>query len=264
MILKKKAKVYCILQLCVVFTVLCGYLAYPFLGEVFSFKKLEAPYLFLRGENNLNRFEMLSSEEKEKLALGESNLKTRLNRPYFQKLKDALYIFIEVSPLKTVWILLGVILPLLILLQIRGAISAIWLLPVIAVAFAFENITWGVPQQEDPDEKLFPSEKYLIQNYLDGKFPLSVLEEKTALEKGFKKYLKAEWGNGNNDDGAFNFILARIQAREKVNYLQKTDWRQKEPLIFLLIFVAWNFLIAWRVAKIKLTETDIQQYQQNS
>lgn len=263
------ARIAAILQLCIAFTIFLSNAGYPFLGEIFHYKSQAILYNDVMGNGltdtpeeqtrlsrNAARFAALPKQERENIIEKYRVLQSKGQTSFASKLSRSFQILIDqLSVYKQAWMILAVIIPILILLRIEGATYAAWLLPVLAVCYAFAN---GSPHSESQESKLFPSEEMIIKDYLKEPLSQNISEQQQQLQHGWQLYLIDKWAkqvpNANQEafklqveEGEFAFNLARIKAVEKT-----PSFTQNEHILSLLLYVLWNLIFAWIVNKKQL------------
>ena len=101
------------------------------------------------------------------------------------------------------------ILSILLLKKVEGAAQALWILPLLTVAYACENQFLRHPAPSQRSKKLFPTEKVLLEHYLDEPFSPSASLQQKQLKQAWDAYLVKEWTEnlGTPDEGFF-FLTA--------------------------------------------------------
>lgn len=255
-----------ILQLCIALSCLIWLIGYPFMGNHFktqsellliestmglqtTHKRLDPEKAALQSEKmarNALRFKKLP--ESVKISTGKlfSVKKEALKAPFFMKISAVFKLINEIPKLELMWIFFSVALPILLLLKKRGAAHYIWLLPLLAIGFSYNNQTKGVDPLAHSDLKLFPREDSLLLN-----------NERTEREIRFawENYLATHWAKDEKtaEEGEFYFNLARISESPS---LGSSFWEKKSPLL-LSLYVLWNLFFAWKIYKITSCKTEV-------
>lgn len=246
---EKSARFYCILQLCVVFTVLCWHAGYPFLGEIYDIKQEKRLYDFIFDPVNRPFKEELPQIERVELEKGQRFWQTQLDKTFVDKLKGSFWHMYRVMPrLELIWAVLSVVICVMALKQKEGYRHVVWLLPMITLLFVVENIAWGQIAPEQPDEKLYPSEEVLVERYLPNGLATGIEEQQSQLKEAWESYLTEDWGKGNLGRGEFLFIQARIEARKEAYFSLTSKPMEKQPYFWLALYLLWNTLLAWKVS----------------
>lgn len=240
------ARLCAILQLCIAFGMILWYTSQPFMGELFEIKSEKLLLHYAIDQREL--FEQLPRFQQEELLSRLLTLQDRLEIPFLTKLMRSGEILIHLPLLKLTWIVLAILLSIFLLKKREGARQALWLLPFLALAYGVDNRIQGLPTQPTAEEKLFPSESYLRDHYLDEPWGSTLFEQKQQLEQAWNHYLQLEWGGQNQSlsQGLYAFNLARIQAqpfpKAERTFLQIPPTQESLPFLFLIIF--WNLTFA--------------------
>lgn len=248
-------RVLIILHLCIALSCLVWLTGYPFMGGHF---KTQSELLLIEStmgiqttlkrldpekasgqagkmERNALRFKKLPEPVKFSIENLFASKKEALNAPFFAKISAVFQLIKEIPLLEIIWICLSVALPILLLLKKRTAVLYVWLLPLITIAYCYNNQLKG---KAPPELKLFPREDTLLLN-----------NERTEHEirLAWENYLATTWGKETNtaEDGEFHFNLARINESSS---LGAPFWEKKSPLL-LFSYIVWNLLFAWQVRK---------------
>lgn len=232
------ARLCAILQLCIAFGALLWIASQPFMGELFEIKSQKLLLHYAIDQREL--FEQLPQIQQEQLLTRLVKLQEKLERPFWEKLKQSGSTLLQLPLLKLAWLFLSIILSVMLLKKRDGAAQALWLLPFLALAYGIDNRLNTLPPQLTAEERLFPNEKYLIEYYLDKPFSAKLFEQKLQLEQAWNNYLQEEWGSPEYtlEKGLYSFNLARIQTIP----LQKKWEPSQEALPLLFLFIFWNLL----------------------
>ena len=249
-------RIFAILQLCIAFSILLWHASYPFMGELFEVKSKMLIYQAVMGtkdESNRIRFGNLPEKEQQKLLEGYQHFQEKLEKTFYEKLKQSLKKILNLPTFELAWLFFSVILAIMLLKKIEGAKEALWILPLLVFAYAGENRGLS-PRILSDDQKLFPSEELIVEKYLDVPFSQNVFEQKEQLKKGWDAYLIKEWApeGGNEQDGLFAFNLERVKILAREKPVTRT---QPDSLSLLAIYLGWNISFAL-VARQYLTLRD--------
>lgn len=268
------ARVVAIIHLCLAFTILAWNASLPFSGELFSIKSRILLYKYVMGiedqkelsserlSRNANRFNALAEDQKTFLINGYNQLRKLNERTFFVKLqRSAEILAFGIPSFEQAWILFSIIIPILLLKKVKGSVQVIWILPLLALLYAVDNRWNGISPKMDEERQLFPSETYLVENYLSKPLTSNFLEQKNELELAWKRYLIAEWAHESPrtentafalqvEKGEHAFNLARIAALSPFNHPLYSQLRNQESLLILALYLFWNFffaIIVWKV-----------------
>lgn len=257
----KPARVMAILQLCVVFTIVCWLGSWPFMGkmlehkrETFLFQTVlgggdliartyeDQPGVLQKIERNRKRFLEMPSNEKE-LILNSYNelISLESQSGFWSKCRDGLQnILIFSSPWLRAWVVFALMAAILLLKKSPGAPMAVWILPVLALMLWFEAAQ--SPRLISSDEAFFPTENYLISTYGNGALDNSISMQHAQLSLAWERYLASEWSTtGDAEEGDWRFQLTRLKNR----LAQKIDRDTPPSGLVLCLFFIWNCGFAW-------------------
>lgn len=269
------ARVVAIIHLCLAFTILAWNASLPFSGELFSIKSRILLYKYAMGiedqkelnserlNRNANRFNALTEDKKTSLIRGYNELRKLNERTFFVKLKrSAEIVFFGIPSFEQAWILFSIIIPILLLKKVKGSTQVIWILPLLTLLYAVDNRWNGISSKMDEERRLFPSETYLVENYLSKPLSSNFFEQKNELEIAWKRYLIAEWAHESPEveenalalqveKGEHAFNLARIAALSPFTHPLYSQLRSQESLFILAFYIFWNSLFAIIVWKVR-------------
>lgn len=237
-----------ILQLCFGLSLALYFLGYPFMGQIYKSKSDLLLIESVLGQNSTLKaidpekavqfepkltvhrslFESLPPAKQLEIKALHTKTQHSLQKPLSEKLE----LFPRLPKLELLWAFLAIVLPILLLLKNAKALPFVWLFPIIALGYAWNNQTHG----HDP-KTVFP--QFLEQD----------------VEKAWKHYLIKEWGketpNAENLEtqairGEFFFNLARIQDLSED--LSASFW-EKRSLFVLALYVIWNTYFAFAMQK---------------
>lgn len=251
------ARLAAIVQLCLAFTLLAWQGSLPFMGELFSTKYKLLVYQHLMGkkvEGHAERFAALS--EKEQILKEYALLQRDLDTPFLTKVKRAVMRLWDLPLFEKAWIFFAILLPILLLKRVEGAAQIVWILPLLVLAYALDNRLQGRPLEKTAEERLFPNEELILQNYVGEPLKPSIIEQQKQLQQGWQTYLVREWAKEQPSQNAqlflkqveagdFAFNLARIQAlKEPLSHTSK-----QEPISLLALYLFWNLSFCLIVTK---------------
>lgn len=234
------ARVFAILQLCLAFTLLLWYASQPFMGDLFRVRSQMLIYQAIL--NDTVRFSALSAEEQTALIEQYSALQNQLEVPFPTKIGQALAIILKLPAFKLAWLILSCILPILLLKKVEGAASALWLLPLLTAAFALDNRLTTFPRKPTAEERLFPTEKALVDGYLDESTDALTGVHQEQLRKAWANYLTREWAPKSDptpEAGFFAFNKARALA-----LTPSLSHPYRESGFWLTLYFMWNLAFA--------------------
>lgn len=249
-----------IIQLCITCSLILWYSAQPFMGDYFNLRSRMLLYEYAMGisntfnapnheklQRNTQRWDVLPATTKTILSQDYEQLQAYAQRHFQSKIKEGIEIlFKHIPSFELAWILLATVLSLLLLFRVEGAKQATWLLPLLICAYVIDNQLNGNAPKKSADFNLFPTESFIIQNYVKSTLSVNLEEQRKQLKDGWEAYLSKNWSSSSNlEEGEFNFTIARLQAFH-VQPLQA--WRdffheRSHPFI-LIIYLIWNFLFA--------------------
>lgn len=248
------ARVAAIMHLCLGLTLLLWTAAKPFMGDLFSIKSEMLLYQAVVEKPAL--LNELPKEQAEAIESNYQELKRKLQLPFGGKIKSVfVLLFSKTPPLKQMWLLFSLILPVMLLMRIEGAAQACCLLPLIVLAYAADNYYTAFPVKKSLDESLFPSEQQVVESYLSPPLSASILEQQIDLTKAWQRYLIDKWAHqppSENPElfqkqlarGEFAFNVARIEKRKGTSLLAVDVQPEKESWPMLTIYFCWNFFFA--------------------
>lgn len=259
------ARVMAILQLCIAFTLILWNASAPFMEDLFNIKSKMVVFHYVMGmtqPENSHRFNQLPAPIVDKITRDYKELQEQLSRSFFEKIESAFKrILFEIPPFELAWIFFSIVISILLLLRIEGAIQTVWLLPLLAGAYAVDNRFNGNARKPTQEELLFPSEAYIVHHHLTEPLSQNIFEQQTQLQKGWELYLIENWAKQipSNEStlfrrqvaqGEFNFNVERLQRMAKE--IDKTPLRESNLLLALYIF--WNLSFALIVNQVYSTK----------
>lgn len=263
------ARVVAIIQLCLAFTALIWACGYPFMGDLYATKSKLLLYQNIMGiapthdkaykmlmEDNAIRFQKLPEEQQTRILNKYKELNAQIDMPFLSKIKRSFHILaIEISPYEQAWIFFALFISFLVLLRIEGGTQAAWLLPLIIVLYGLSQLTGSHKNNRNEEERLFPTEEQLVQNYLKHPLNANILEQQAELKHAWKLYLVDIWAHETpsenpeilqkqSEKGEFTFNLARIQAVSSQKGNGNSSYNQKISLGMLILYFMWNIFFA--------------------
>lgn len=242
--ISKMARIACILQLCVAFSVLLWILGSPFTEALYENKKSLGELKWITTEHS-EMFQTLPQLEQNRLLTLQERVTIRMQEPFMQKLaKSVEGLFVGMPVSKLIWLLLAVILPIMVMKQTEGAREAFWMLPALAIIYAWQLMPLQTP------ESIYPTESYLESKYMEKPLAGSMEIQKNNLELAWKDYVVTEWSKApayatqaeKFANGLYHFIV------------QKTLMEQEQPVPkpgawTLMCYVVWNLFAAFAVSR---------------
>lgn len=273
--LPTRQRLLAILQLCIAFSLICWYIAQPFMGEYFALRSRQLLYEYSMGTSEIlkkdpnqsdkinrqkERFASLPQSEKTMILEDYKTLQEYAGRSFWKKMQEGLNVLLfSIPPFELAWLVFSVAITILLLLKVEGARQAVWLLPCIVLAFAIDNRLTGHIPLSSPDLKLFPKEEIIIQNYLEAPLNGSILQQRDQLKRGWELYLVANWLPVSShateweqkvEEAEFAFTLARLH---QLHGQPKTKWftsfREQLSLLQLSLYLLWNLFFAWQMSR---------------
>jgi hypothetical protein len=263
-----KPRVLAIIQLCLAFTAFLLLAGKPFMTDHYQIKSEMLIYEYVMGKQNNNQAELfhsLPNETQDKIHTQYETLLKKASTGFLGKIqKSCDIIFFEAPSFERTWIFFGVLIPILLLKKVEGARHAIWILPLITLAYLINNHLHGIDRQSELD-KLFPSEHFLETRYL--KIPinsLAIAEQQKAILKTWQLYLvefytkeipseKREIFHTQVLKGDFAFNLERLEK----SFLDKADKKDEDkiPPALAGLYLTWNCLLAASTLEFKMRKT---------
>lgn len=249
-----RLRVFVILHLCLAFTYFVYYAGYPFLQELFETRSGLVLYQSVTDKSDgeiAGYFSLLPIEDQKLITKNQQYLLDRLARPTLKKWADAVHILLfEIPVFERAWLFFSIVLCLLLLFRVEGAWRAVWILPLIVVAYGYDA------SQRSVEKSLFPSEEYIRYHYLEEPLSSTLSIQREQLLNAWRRYLVVEWAHempanqpevflSQTKKGQFFFTVARI-LRE--NFSDLTPHASTfSPLIVLYFF--WNVSFAWQFSR---------------
>lgn len=269
--LPKITRLFAILQLCLVFSLILWVLAQPFTVEYFNTHSSLLMYQTATGRGDrfvaadklarhAERFSRLDPARQQNILTAYDRLEKKAQRPFVTKLGDAFAgLLLDLPAFTQAWIFFSIAICLLLLLGFEGAANAAWLLPVITLCYAIDNQSNGVKPITSRDVLLLPSEAYLFARYGDKKSPRQTLKDSWEL------YLIYEWAKEapalepkdfqlQVEAGEHALTVARVEdrlAHSKTSPPSKVKQATKKPMLLVWLFCGWNLMVASRAQKAK-------------
>lgn len=263
------ARVCAIIQLCLAFTIILWNMSQPFAGELFTLKSKLVLFEDVMGigskqglsnekvarlDRNAARFKELPLEDSASIVKGMQQVQGLLQRSFMDKMVGAGRILVYEIPLyEQLWLILSLIIPILLLKRVEGASQAVWLLPLLAALYAFDNRWNGQRPEPSQESLLFPTEEVLIASFMHEPLSANIFEQQEQLKQAWQSYLIKVWGNEEKSEdpvaallqsekGEFAFNIARANVISE-QAIRKGAYPQ-EPLLLLGIYLSWNTLFA--------------------
>lgn len=270
----KTVRLFSIAQLCIAFTVFLWHLSQPFVGDLFRAKAQllvfeevmgAAPALpseerILLAERNRLRYNSLPESDRVLISKGYAMAQEQKGVSFGTKLKGSFFhLWERISLFEQAWLLLSIVVPILLLKQVEGARLAVWLIPLISFFYVIDNQFYGVTPEPTEQELLFPSEEFLIQNYMSEPLDERILQQHGQLKEAWDRYLVDVWTSKEKgegvEDGRYAFTLARAKAIVNGGLAGKGHFVVlKDPMWLVVGIVGWNLLFALCTLPIKLSK----------
>ncbi len=240
------ARIIAIIQLCIAFTALIWDGGEPFMGRLYQVKSqvLLYDHVLSQKETYLNDAEIQS------ILASYGKVKQAAEIGFWDKLSESVRIlFFELHPYEKAWIFFSILIPILLLKKVEGAQYAIWILPLLVGVYGIDNTLHGKQALLSRDVAMFPSESYLLKNYVKEPFSQDILKQHEQLQEAWNLYLIKEWAKEVPSDGNFQEQLKKgtfFFTLERVKNLPAIEpkWRQKEPLGVLAFYFLWHLYAA--------------------
>lgn len=251
-----------ILQLCFGFSLALYFLGYPFTGKLFQSKSdllliesvlgrqntllaidpEKAALLEPKASIQRSLFESLPKNEQLRIQEFHDSIQYSLQKPFLDKVWEGFGLLGRLPKLELLWTALAIVLPIFLLLRNPRALPFVWLFPLIALGYAWNNQVHGFHYKS-----VFPQDHQIL---------VQKDATKEDWERAWRQYLVKEWGKetpSSNQEiyekqaikGEFFFNLARIQAISED--LSVSFWKKKS-LWLLVIYVIWNAYFAYALA----------------
>lgn len=258
------ARVAAIVQLCLAFTLLAWQGSLPFMGELFATKSRLLVYQHIIGnkmgkklESHAKRFAALPKKAQEQILRDYDILQRQLDTPLLTKIQRAVKGLWNLPILEKAWIVFAVLIPILLLKRVEGSLQIVWILPLLTLAYAIENRWQSLPPSPTAEQRLFPSEAVILQDYVGEPLKPSISEQQKQLLQGWENYLVREWAKETPaadpqhfrqqvESGDFAFNLARLEA---IKNERASRTRKQEPISLLALYLFWNLSFALIVHK---------------
>lgn len=265
----KTVRIMAIAQLCIAFTVVLWHLSQPFVGDLFRAKAqllvLEEA-MGVQSENNRVRYLALPKEDQVLIAQGYARAQEQKAPPFLTRLGSSFTRLADaIPPFEQAWLILSIIVPILVLKQVEGARLAIWLVPLVALLYVAENQLQGTIPKPTAHEQLFPSEEFLVKNYVGVPLSDNILEQHAQLKEAWDRYLVDKWSGveGSVEAGAYAFTVARAKAIVRSGAVRQPAVHLKDPVALAGGIVVWNILFALTIS-LRTEKQDRRGSQQNS
>ncbi len=168
-------------------------------------------------------------------------------------------LLLHIPSFELAWLFFSILIALFFLLRIEGATQAIWLLPLIVLAYSIDNRLNGVIPLPSPDLTLFPTEAIIMHDYVGEPLHFHWIEQQQQLQQGWNSYLVKNWTSAlfnqsqpewekQVEEGEFNFTVARLQRFH--NQPQKSwssAFNEKVSYFLLTAYFLWNSFFAWAI-----------------
>lgn len=249
--MSRKKKILIIFHLCFALSYFFWLLIQPYVKEIVSQKSEKALYEMVMARETL--FHSLSPEEQLVLTTGYETLQKRPSPSILHEMGRLF--FVDTPPFALAWLFFSLLICFLLLFRIEGATKAIWLLPLIVLGYAYFLYSSPSPQRES----LFPSEEYVLTNYIDEN-QTQGMDSREKLLRGWHLYLIHEWAHESPDQvktlfdqqldkGLFAFNVARLRwiLDGKGDEIVMAGFTTPPSILRVACYFIWNFLFAWLI-----------------
>lgn len=257
------ARIFAIAHLCLALTLLFWLASEPFMGELFATKSKMLSYQHLMGKQSLSHaqlFSELPDEKRSSILYDYDRLQKQLQTPFFRKLEASMRLIWQLPLLEQGWILFSILIPILLLKKVEGSLSLVWILPLLTALYALDNRIEGIPIQLNQEQRLFPTEEFILKEYVKMPLSQSLAEQQRQLQKGWELYLIHNWAKESPADDPkiftkqveradFFFTVARIDTLKQVSISNRY---KQESLFILSVYLFWNFSFALVVQRVGL------------
>lgn len=165
-----------------------------------------------------------------------------LEKSWLKRSQDAVNFLASIPIFEMVWAIFSVIIPIGLLLYKPWALKGVWLMPLVALLYAWQITSFGV----NAEAQLYPQEDALVENSQEG----TLDEQRVKLTRGWENYLITHYAKETPSLDTYNEQLARgefLFNLERIKYFPKklhdSFWQQK-PYLILWIYVLWNLAFA--------------------
>lgn len=255
-------RIACILQIILSLSVFLWLLFDPFMGEHFRLKEELILIQNLRGDETLKaqlspsaqaklsrnqlRFHRLALSQQDQIHEKAKLLEWKLNKPALSKFFHGISSFLFRTPLITLlWIILSLALPIAALKKKPWAFPCSFLLPFLAIAYAY-----GIYHTATPYSSPYPPEQEVL-TFLNKPLSPSLAGQMEDLKKGWELYLIEKWAKEKPSQDLYQ---TQVENGEYAFNLVLLDHLKKEPQGSLLVVagaILWNlafaFVLNWRV-----------------
>ena len=251
-------RVLAIIQLCFAFTLILWVLAKPFTSDYFTTRSELLLFQTAMGKGNAfipidklqrhaDRFAKVDANHQQRIIEAYQRLERKIQTPFFTKLEQSCRgLLLDLPPFTQAWLLFSVVIAIMLLRASEGASHAAWLLPVITLCCAVDNIHRPV-LPPSIDEVLLPSEQLLLM----GRESEPWGEHRAALTQGWQRYLIEVWAgqipsidpeifNLQVEAGEHALTMARIEKRLDAPPPAIDPSVEQTPWPFILLYLIWN------------------------
>lgn len=263
-----KLRAFCIIQLCIGFTLLLAMLLSPGLKATYSDKRkllliesalgdVQGAAFKLATENErrvLERNYVLSlslpkGERDQLIKMRDVLVKRQEERSMKGLIQEALIGLFE-NPYTLLYILFSIAAPLMILLRHQAGMGMVLFLPLLTAFFAIDNLAFAPPKRNSPEEKLFPTESALKETFDRKKQGENrSFEIKEALDLWLiDNFLKTNPSEDpevlalQKEEASYRFLTLRALALKAGNKPDGGD--ERLGLMTLALYFFWNSFFA--------------------
>lgn len=248
----KPSRIASILHLSIAFTVLLGVILSPFLQDLFVYKSHTLLFDHVMGKTNSNpilernfeRFSKLPFSIQQNVLDSYTQIKNEFPLTFLEKAQKSLRLIKSLSLYTTLWILLSIIIPILILKKREGAEKAAYLLPlmVLLLLLSYPTVTKVQPS-------LYPSEEKIIKEFLKEPLSSDISIQYEQLSKGWKLYLIKEWSQKTPSQNPSEF---EMQVEEgdflfHLNFLLQSKPSSSSSILLYYLLFFWSLFYVYIV-----------------
>lgn len=247
--MSRTKKILIISHLCLAFAYLFWLLVQPYAKDLMIQKSQLSLYQMVMEKET--HFQRLPSGDQLQLIEGYAAAQVKHSPSLFQVVGKQF--FVETPPFALAWLFFSLVISILLLLRIDGSAFTTWLLPLIALVYAYSQ--YEIPPKTN--DSLFPSEEYVLTTYVQQGENTSRGERETLL-LGWHRYLIREWAEelpSNDplllkeqlDKGLFAFNVARLKwiLEGKGDEVVLAGFRRPPSPLVIIGYFIWNLSFAW-------------------
>ncbi len=259
-----------IIHLILALTLLIWILSIPFADNHFEYKSDLLLFKNVMGipsntseeiTKNASRFSSLPQDEQTSILKGYHAIQAKLDAPFSEKTFHSFRLLLFDTPLfQRAWLFFSLIIPIMLLKRADGSIQSVFLLVLITFCFALENRI-SPNSQNTSDASFLPTEKLLVDTYLDHPLSKNIFKQKEELKSALDQYMIYEFVKETPsqdpatrklqvEDGeyAFNVLRTKTIAHQYESGQREKDF-SKTSLFLIALYLFWNIFFAITVWK---------------